>query len=90
MSSFTQSDTIKITYKKLYEKKCDELQEVNKKMIEYKNKIKFLEEQNKKFTLTITNSNTAKNGYKEEDMVCIDLNTNEILKISFDRVLNLL
>lgn len=75
-----QSKIIKISYKKLYKQKCKDLEVEEKKINELHEKIKFLEEENKKLNLSISNSNTAKNGYKEEDKICDYLNFDENIR----------
>ena len=80
----TQLQTLKVNYKQLYEnekkkreKAETDLKDKNRELEELRKK---LEELNK-IKLSQTNSNTAKNGYKEEDLVCKDLNENEELRI---------
>jgi len=72
---------IKLTYKQLYinqNKRIENLQKsLDKKDIEI-NKLKEELDTVRKKNLSNTNSKTAKNGYKEEDMVCDDLSINEL------------
>ena len=69
-----------INYEQLYMQKCTEIEELYKKLEDLKLKNNLLCEENKTQKLKITNSNTAKNGYKEEHFVCNDLNNNTQLK----------
>ena len=50
-------------------------------------RIKELEEINHKLNLSIINSKTAKNGYKEEDKICEDLNVNDEIREAFSDML---
>jgi hypothetical protein len=75
---------IKIKYKKLYRDELKRrknaeisLEEKNNELAELKLLLKLKEkeiENNKVKLLSYTNSQTAKNGYKEEELVCKDLN----------------
>src|SRR3972149_638001 len=85
----TQLQTLKVNYKQLYEnekkkreKAETDLKDKNRELEELRKK---LEELNK-IKLSQTNSNTAKNGYKEEDLVCKDLNENEECRILVGRL----
>jgi hypothetical protein len=79
---------IKIKYKKLYQDELKRrknaeisLEEKNNELAELKLLLKLKEkeiEDNKVKLLSYTNSQTAKNGYKEEELVCKDLNTSLI------------
>lgn len=57
-----------------------ELEEKDKKLSNLENTCKRLTEENKKLNLSIINSKTAKDGYKEEQLVCNDLNNNKELR----------
>ena len=82
-------EIIKINYKKLYQDELKRrknaeisLEEKNNELAELKSLLKSKEEEienNKVKLLSYTNSETAKNGYKEEELVCKDLN-NELIK----------
>ena len=82
-------EIIKINYKKLYQDELKRrknaeisLEKKNNELAELKTLLKSKEEEienNKVKLLSYTNSETAKNGYKEEELVCKDLN-NEIIK----------
>ena len=50
-------------------------------------RIKELESNNRELKLSIINSNTARNGYKEEDRVCEDFNINDKIKENFSSIL---
>ena len=79
---------IKIKYKKLYQDELKRrknteisLEEKNNELAELKLLLKLKEkeiEDNKVKLLSYTNSQAAKNGYKEEELVCKDLNTSLI------------
>lgn len=87
-----------VNYKQFYEneKKNNEIlvdkfntlldkknKEINKLNILLDKKNEEIKEANKKI-LSYINSNTAKNGYKEENLICNDLNTNTDIKKSFN------
>lgn len=73
---------IKINYKKLYQDELKRrknaeisLEQKNNELVELKSLVELKEiENNKVKLLSYTNSQTAKNGYKEEELVCKDLN----------------
>lgn len=81
-------------YKALYTSICKELEEANREkerlikrvekseglIAELRDTCERLTKENKKLNLSITNSKTAKNGYKEEQLVCDDLNNNRELR----------
>ena len=85
-------EVIKINYKKLYQDELKQrknteisLEEKNNELAELKILLKLKEKEiegNKVKLLSYTNSQTAKNGYKEEELVCKDLN-NILLKEAF-------
>jgi len=87
---------IKIKYKKLYQDELKRrknaeisLEEKNNELAELKLLLKLKEkeiEDNKVKLLSYTNSQTAKNGYKEEELVCKDLNTS-LIKEAFTPML---
>lgn len=87
---------IKISYKQLYRNEKEKrkntetnLEEKNKEIDKLKLLLKSKEtelEDAKKKLLSYTNSQTAINGYKEEALVCEDLN-NEIIKGVFSPIL---
>jgi hypothetical protein len=87
---------IKIKYKKLYQDELKRrknaeisLEEKNNELAELKLLLKLKEkeiENNKVKLLSYTNSQTAKNGYKEEELVCKDLN-NTLIKETFTPML---
>lgn len=86
----------KINYKQLYQDELKRrknaeisLEEKNNELAELKLLLKLKEkeiEDNKVKLLSYTNSQTAKNGYKEEELVCKDLNTS-LIKESFTPML---
>lgn len=60
------------------------LQEKNNELAELKLLIKEKEKEIENIkALSYTNSQTAKNGYKEEELVCNDLNNNKLIKEAF-------
>lgn len=83
---------IKINYKKLYQDELKRrknaeisLEKKNNELAELKLLLKLKEkeiEDNKVKLLSYTNSQTAKNGYKEEELVCKDLNI-KLIKEAF-------
>lgn len=87
---------IKINYKKLYQDELKQrknaeisLKEKNNELAKLKLLLKEKEkeiEDNKVKLLSYTNSQTAKNGYKEEELVCKDLN-NKLIKEAFTPML---
>jgi hypothetical protein len=87
---------IKIKYKKLYQDELKRrenaeisLKEQNNELAKLKLLLKEKEkeiEDNKVRLLSYTNSQTAKNGYKEEELVCKDLN-NKLIKDAFTPML---
>ena len=87
---------IKIKYKKLYQDELKRrknaeisLKEKNNEIVKLKLLLKEKEkeiEDNKVKLLSYTNSQTAKNGYKEEELVCKDLN-NKLIKEAFTPML---
>ena len=87
---------IKIKYKKLYQDELKRrknaeisLKEKNNEVANLKLLLKEKEkeiEDNKVKLLSYTNSQTAKNGYKEEELVCKDLN-NKLIKEAFTPML---
>jgi len=88
--------SIKIKYKKLYQDELKRrknaeisLKEKNNELAKLKLLLKEKEkeiEDNKVKLLSYTNSQTAKNGYKEEELVCKDLN-NKLIKEAFTPML---
>ncbi len=87
---------IKINYKKLYQDELKQrknaeisLKEKNNELDKLKLLLKEKEkeiEDNKVKLLSYTNSQTAKNGYKEEELVCKDIN-NKLIKEAFTPML---
>lgn len=87
---------IKIKYKKLYQDELKRrknaeisLEEKNNELAKLKLLLKEKEkeiEYNKVKLLSYTNSQTAKNGYKEEELICKDLN-NKLIKEAFTPML---
>lgn len=65
-------------YKKLYEQKCMELDQLCQQFESLKVDHVKLQTTNRKQKVQITNSQTAKNGYKEERFVCEFLNSKEV------------
>tara|TARA_B100001093_G_C26838189_1_gene1019311 strand:+ start:1606 stop:2586 length:981 start_codon:yes stop_codon:yes gene_type:complete len=57
-----------------------EISNLNKVILNLKTINDNLRIENNKLKLSNSRSNTAKNGYKEEELVCQDLNTNEVLR----------
>ena len=91
-----KDNEVKISYKQLYnnekKKKADLVKVIeikNKEIEKLKAYIKLNEyelEEAKKRIISYTNSNTAKDGYKEEELVCGDLK-NETIKNTFSSML---
>lgn len=97
MSSSEKKSNKNVDYKKLYENEKKKNQNLNK-IIEEKNKeinklntiikLKNSEiDESKKKILSYINSNTAKNGFKEEDILCNDLNKNKEIQDIFSSIL---
>lgn len=88
---------IKISYKKLYRKENKKrenvethLEEKNKEIDKLKLLLRLKEielGEAKVKLLSYNNSQTAKNGYKEEELVCKDLNNKTIIKETFSSIL---
>jgi len=96
LKSITWNDMIKINYKKLYNIEKERNKNLEKKLEQTNNELDelklFFKSNEKKIeyikvnSLSYTNSQTAKNGYKEEELICKDLNS-ELIKDAFISVL---